>query len=131
MEMGTHPLTGFRYLVNRQPAKALPYFLRLRRSDVFDLIREHNLFTSIQDQVLLLIEFDRARSQGGLNDEKHGTAIQLLVDHTHSIPVGLRLLARLTTLDRPRGTSVGRTAAVPLQVLGCPVRERSFKLPTF
>jgi hypothetical protein len=87
---------GELYLVNRQPGKALPYFLRLRRPHVFDLIREHNLFTAVQDQALLLVEFDRER-KGKVNEEKdvesakgrHGAAIQLLVDHTHSIPVSV------------------------------------------
>ncbi|KAH6902802.1 vacuolar protein sorting 41 [Coprinopsis sp. MPI-PUGE-AT-0042] len=46
------------YTSNRQPGKALPYYLRLRRPNVFELIREHNLFTDVQDQVLLLVEFD-------------------------------------------------------------------------
>jgi hypothetical protein len=87
---------GELYLVNRQPGKALPYFLRLRRPHVFDLIREHNLFTAVQDQALLLVDFDQER-KGKVNEEedvesakgRHGAAIQLLVDHTHSIPVGL------------------------------------------
>lgn len=84
---------GELYLVNRQPGKALPYFLRLRRPHVFDLIREHNLFTAVQDQALLLVEFDQER-KGKMDEEdidsakgRHGAAIQLLVDHTHSIPV--------------------------------------------
>ncbi|OCF77367.1 vacuolar protein sorting 41 [Kwoniella mangroviensis CBS 8886] len=79
------------HLINRQPAKALPYFLRLRRPHVFDLIREHNLFTAVQDQALLLVQFDQERE---VNKEevkgdksKHGAAIELLVDHTHSIPI--------------------------------------------
>lgn len=80
-------LTSYRFLINRQPAKALPYFLRLRRPDVFDLIREHNLFTAVQDQVVKLIEFDRGQLETRLSKEKHGAAIQLLVDHIHSIPV--------------------------------------------
>lgn len=70
---------------------------------MFDLIRKHNLFSAVQDQVLLLVEFDmelddspakamdggeqpalaRRASQGA----KHGRAIELLVDHVHSIPV--------------------------------------------
>lgn len=85
---------GELYLVNRQPGKALPYFLRLRRPHVFDLIREHNLFTAVQDQALLLVEFDQERTGKVNRDEevesekgRHGAAIQLLVDHTHSIPV--------------------------------------------
>ncbi|GAA5865395.1 hypothetical protein JCM1840_001554 [Sporobolomyces johnsonii] len=95
------------YILNRQPGKALPYFLRLRQPNVFSLIREHNLFTDVQDQALLLIEFDqdlqkqqREEDDEGEKDEdgkdeaghareesRHGTAIDLLVDHTHSIPI--------------------------------------------
>ncbi|KAF8211727.1 vacuolar assembling protein VPS41 [Mycena galopus ATCC 62051] len=79
------------YIANRQPGKALTYFLRLRRPNVFDLIRENNLFTDVQDQALLLVEFDHElmekRKQEGQSAEK-SQAIALLVDHIHSIPVG-------------------------------------------
>ncbi|WVF72944.1 hypothetical protein IAT40_007762 [Kwoniella sp. CBS 6097] len=82
---------GELHLINRQPAKALPYFLRLRRPYVFDLIKEHNLFTAVQDQALLLVQFDQERDIEKAEVEgdkaKHGAAIQLLVDHTHSIPI--------------------------------------------
>lgn len=96
-----------RYLINRLPAKALPYFLRIRKPYVFDLIREHNLFTAVRDQALQLVTFDqeRKKAQGKRENQrgektddaemgsvegdksKHGAAIQLLVDHVHSIPV--------------------------------------------
>ncbi|KAK4705598.1 vacuolar protein sorting-associated protein 41, partial [Phenoliferia sp. Uapishka_3] len=92
------------FVLNRQPGKALPYFLKLRRPGVFDLIRDNNLFTDVQDQALLLIEFDHdinripsAHADEGsstapaLNNTtpspRHGAAIALLVDHTHSIPI--------------------------------------------
>ena len=80
------------YTMNRQPGKALPYFLRLRRPNVFDLIREHNLFTAVQDQALLLVEFDfelmeKRRKAGEEADPNESAAIRLLVDHIHSIPV--------------------------------------------
>ena len=79
------------YTANRQPGKALPFFLRLRRANVFDLIREHNLFTDVQDQALLLVEFDaelREKRQAAGNEVKgRGQAIELLVDHTYSIPI--------------------------------------------
>lgn len=56
---------------------------------MFELIREHNLFTAVQDQALLLVEFDHElmnkENSAGLNER--GIAITLLVDHTHSIPV--------------------------------------------
>ncbi|KAG8812910.1 Vacuolar protein sorting-associated protein 41 [Serendipita sp. 400] len=47
------------YIRNRQPGKALQYFLRLRRPNVFQLIRDNHLFTDVQDQALLLVEFDQ------------------------------------------------------------------------
>ncbi|KAJ8487764.1 hypothetical protein ONZ45_g14207 [Pleurotus djamor] len=81
------------YTANRQPGKALPYYLRLRRSNVFDLIREHNLFTDVQDQALLLVEFDQElmeqrKKAGEAVNERESRAIKLLVDHIHSITVG-------------------------------------------
>ncbi|KAJ7195868.1 vacuolar assembling protein VPS41 [Mycena rebaudengoi] len=79
------------YIANRQPGKALTYFLRLRRPNVFHLIRDNNLFTDVQDQALLLVEFDHElmekRKAEGHAPEK-SEAIALLVDHIHSIPVG-------------------------------------------
>ncbi|KLO05976.1 vacuolar assembling protein VPS41 [Schizopora paradoxa] len=79
------------FVANRQPGKALPYMLRLRRPNVFDLIRTNNLFTDVQDQALLLVEFDqeivKKRQNAGENVEGTSPAIALLVDHTYSIPV--------------------------------------------
>ncbi|ORY33376.1 hypothetical protein BCR39DRAFT_563909 [Naematelia encephala] len=63
----------------RQPAKALPYYIRLRRPETFDLIREYNLFAALKDQALSLVQFDQ--------DVGQGAAIDLLVDNTHSIPI--------------------------------------------
>lgn len=104
--------------MNRQPGKALPYFLKLREPTVFNLIREHNLFTDVQDQALLLIEFDQElqkhREQAAAgncgtseakthkrDDSQHGNAVDLLVDHTHSIPVGLLRRTRRETRVEP------------------------------
>ncbi|BGP29523.1 Vacuolar protein sorting-associated protein 41 [Rhodotorula toruloides] len=78
------------YILNRQPGKALPYFLKLRDPHIFTLIRDNNLFTDIQDQALQLIEFDedlRKNDKALESESRHGTAIELLVDHTHSIPI--------------------------------------------
>ncbi|KAI1791727.1 vacuolar assembling protein VPS41 [Ganoderma leucocontextum] len=91
------------YTLNRQPGKALPYFLRLRRPNVFDLIRENNLFTDVQDQALLLVEFDqelreKRKKDGEDIDTDPIAAITLLVDHIHSIPMA-RVVQQLQ--DRP------------------------------
>jgi hypothetical protein len=67
-------------LAGGHPGKALAYFLQLKQRRVFDLIRTHNLFMAIQDQILLLVDLDA---------ETDGSAIQLLVDQIHSIPVSV------------------------------------------
>ena len=59
---------------------------------MFDLIREHNLFTDVQDQALLLVEFDQElmeqrKKAGEAVNERESRAIKLLVDHIHSITV--------------------------------------------
>lgn len=70
------------YIRNRQPGKSLPYYLRLRKAGVFQLIRENNLFMDVRDQARQLIEFEE-QAEG----EQSGEAVKLLVDHVHSIPV--------------------------------------------
>jgi len=104
-----------RYIANRQPGKALQFFLRLRRPNVFDLIRENNLFTDVRDQALLLIEFDQELfekqkkvegAKGVQLDAEDATktpGITLLVDHTHSIPAGLSSAS--PGLDSPHSRS--------------------------
>lgn len=93
-----------RYMRNHQPGKALEYYLRLRKPDVFDLIRDHNLFVVVKDQVLLLVEFDQelekskrateaekttptAQAKGKGKEKERSQGIALLVDNPHAIPV--------------------------------------------
>lgn len=158
-----------RYIIKEQPGRALPYLLRLRRPDIFDFIRERNLFTDVRDQALLLVEFDmdlnhsdavepaRSGDDGGLAVEKpslsksvsqasvsmsrqgtgrHGKAIELLVDHYHSIPVSSFYTFRLLnvhsvlspTISRPgctRTQPAVREPTIPLLLPRCPFRERS------
>ncbi|KAG9084104.1 Vacuolar protein sorting-associated protein 41 [Ceratobasidium sp. UAMH 11750] len=95
------------YIANRQPGQALPYLLRLRRPSVFDLIREHNLFTALRDDALLLVEFDQELEEKRRSDTQPDgvdfskpaiprTAIQLLVENTHAIPIN-RVVQQLQT----------------------------------
>ena len=87
------------YTINRQPGKALPFYLRLRRPNVFNLIREHSLYTDVSDQVLLLVEFDdelmRKRTEEAKGVPPKSEAIALLVDNIHSIPVSPLIVAWL------------------------------------
>jgi tetratricopeptide (TPR) repeat protein len=51
---------GELYANDGQFDKALHIYLKLKRGDVFGLITKHNLFDSIQDKILLLMQFDPA-----------------------------------------------------------------------
>lgn len=84
------------YLANRQPGKALQYLLRLRRKEVFDLVREQNLFTAVQDRVAELVELEEHVRASAASDDATASpgagpggsaVVALLVDHMHSIPV--------------------------------------------
>jgi len=66
-------------VINHQ---CLPVFLtchlwtcRLGHSDVFELIHQHNLFASISDRIIMLMEFDSS------------AAVKMLLDNTDKIPV--------------------------------------------
>lgn len=63
------------YTYDRQYDQTLHIYLRLRRRDVFELIQKHDLFDSIQDKVLLLLQVDQAE------------AIRLLVANVHRVPM--------------------------------------------
>lgn len=134
------------YTTNHQPGRALPYYLRLRKPGVFDLIRQNNLFADVNDQVTLLVDFqqdmklrDRRFTVQGpakinkgdpLSDTKHGEAIDLLVDHTQSIPVSLLSRSSLdinsadssTNADLTSGPAVEKQQILSLHV---PRRTRS------
>lgn len=112
------PINCFRYIANRQPGKALPFLLRLRRPHVFDLIRDNNLFTDVQDQALLLVEFDQEllerKKEQGEDTSGRSVAIALLVDHTHSIPVRLFIPVRVLRYSQQvLGKSRSPTVAKP------------------
>jgi hypothetical protein len=91
---------------------------------VFDLIRDNNLFADVQDQALQLVEFDhelmeKRKQAGEAVEDTPGSAITLLVDHIHSIPVGPLSFDRVGcayslvtgTSCRPAATA---TATVPV-----------------
>lgn len=64
---------GVLYANDGQFDKALHIYLKLKRGDVFGLITKHNLFDSVADKVLLLMQFEATG------------AAQLLVENTDRI----------------------------------------------
>ena len=123
-------------MANRQPGKALPYYLRLRRPNVFDLIRENNLFTDVQDQILLLVEFDhelmeKRKQEGMAGTEVKSDAITLLVNNIHSIPVSLFMLGcvlltfiSFETVDNTSGAAASGTVVLSFPLPRCPFADR-------
>ncbi|KAG0031903.1 Vacuolar protein sorting-associated protein 41 [Podila clonocystis] len=91
--------------------RALEYFLRLRRRNVFDLIRDHNLYSTVKDKAVLLMEFDQYLYDQKIKERedamkgKHATeppgeyettaeeeltqgpAVQMMIEHTEEIPI--------------------------------------------
>ncbi|WFD00610.1 Vacuolar protein sorting-associated protein 41 [Malassezia yamatoensis] len=73
------------FLAGHAPGKALQYLLQLRDPTVFALIREHNLFTDVQDKLAQLVELDQ--DIAGTQKPPSDAVTPLLVDHQHSIPI--------------------------------------------
>ncbi|CAG8681179.1 15096_t:CDS:10 [Gigaspora margarita] len=83
------------YAYNQEPEKALEYNLRLRRPNAFDLIRKYNLFSAVQDKVILLMDFDQhfmsetqKANEKKKVEAKNMPAVQLLIENTDSVPIG-------------------------------------------
>ena len=69
-----------RYTHDKRFDRALGIYLKLKHKDVFDLIHRHNLFDSISDKIVLLMEFDAE------------AAVKMLLDNKDKVPV--RICAR-------------------------------------
>jgi hypothetical protein len=108
---------------------------------VFDLIRENNLFTDVQDQILLLVEFDhelmeKRKQEGWGGNEVKSDAINLLVNNIHSIPVRFRFLFFYVepylahfffsneTVDYTGGATASRAIVLSFPLPGCPCAYR-------
>lgn len=66
---------GELYTFQNRFDKALAIFLRMKHKDVFSLINKHNLFDSITDRIVQLMQFDQEK------------AVKLLLDNIGKIPI--------------------------------------------
>ena len=62
------------------------YTCRLGHSNVFELIHQHDLFASVSDHIVMLMEFDNS------------AAVKMLLDNTEKIPVCYSNLLECTSL---------------------------------
>jgi hypothetical protein len=75
------------YEISHQPERALEYYLKLHRADVFDMIKKNNLFSDVMDKILLLMDFDDRRVKDTA-DPGNRPAIALLTSNIDKVPVG-------------------------------------------
>uniref|UniRef100_A0A0L8FIC4 Vacuolar protein sorting-associated protein 41 homolog n=1 Tax=Octopus bimaculoides TaxID=37653 RepID=A0A0L8FIC4_OCTBM len=66
---------GELYIFQKRYDKALTIYLQMKHKDVFNLINKHNLFDSITDRIVQLMEFDSEK------------AVILLLDNIEKIPI--------------------------------------------
>ncbi|XP_071158448.1 vacuolar protein sorting-associated protein 41 homolog [Mytilus edulis] len=86
---------GDLYSYERQFDKALSIYLRLKHKDVFQLIHKHNLFGSISDKIVQLMEFDKEQAVSMLLDNMEKVPMEKVVNQLDKTPEYL-----FTYLDR-------------------------------
>ncbi|XP_032875860.1 vacuolar protein sorting-associated protein 41 homolog isoform X1 [Amblyraja radiata] len=74
------------YTYDQRYDKALEIYLKLRHKDVFQLIHKHNLFSSIKDKIVLLMEFDREQAVNMLLDNEDKISIDKVVEELKDQP---------------------------------------------
>ncbi|XP_003222381.2 vacuolar protein sorting-associated protein 41 homolog isoform X1 [Anolis carolinensis] len=74
------------YTYDQRYRKALEIYLTLRHKDVFQLIHKHNLFSSIRDKIVLLMEFDSEKAVDMLLDNEDKISIDKVVEELNDRP---------------------------------------------
>uniref|UniRef100_A0A665WJ15 Vacuolar protein sorting-associated protein 41 homolog n=1 Tax=Echeneis naucrates TaxID=173247 RepID=A0A665WJ15_ECHNA len=84
------------YTYDQRYDRALEIYLRLRHKDVYQLIHKHNLFSSIEDKIVLLMDFDKEKAVDMLldNEDKISTdrVVEELADRPELLHVYLHKL---------------------------------------
>ncbi|XP_048367400.1 vacuolar protein sorting-associated protein 41 homolog [Sphaerodactylus townsendi] len=74
------------YTYDQRYGTALEIYLTLRHKDVFQLIHKHNLFSSIRDKIVLLMEFDSEKAVDMLLDNEDKISIDKVVEELANRP---------------------------------------------
>uniref|UniRef100_A0A8C6V0T5 VPS41 subunit of HOPS complex n=1 Tax=Neogobius melanostomus TaxID=47308 RepID=A0A8C6V0T5_9GOBI len=93
-----------RYTYDQRYDKALEIYLRLRHKDVYQLIHKHNLFSSIEDKIVLLMDFDKEKAVDMLLDNEDKISIDRVVEELADKPEYLHVyLHKLFKRDHHKG----------------------------
>ncbi|KAM6134586.1 vacuolar protein sorting-associated protein 41 homolog isoform 2-T2 [Pterocles gutturalis] len=74
------------YTYDQRYGRALEIYLTLRHKDVFQLIHKHNLFSSIKDKIVLLMDFDSEKAVDMLLDNEDKISIDRVVEELENRP---------------------------------------------
>nr|XP_033786133.1 vacuolar protein sorting-associated protein 41 homolog [Geotrypetes seraphini] len=74
------------YTYDQRYDRALEIYLTLRHKDVFQLIHKHNLFSSIRDKIVLLMEFDAEKAVDMLLDNEDKISTEKVVEELENRP---------------------------------------------
>ncbi|CAB1340653.1 unnamed protein product, partial [Coregonus sp. 'balchen'] len=93
------------YTYDQRYDRALEIYLRLRHKDVYQLIHKHNLFSSIEDKIVLLMDFDKeVKAVDMLLDNEDKISIDRVVEELGDRPELLHIyLHKLFKRDHHKG----------------------------
>uniref|UniRef100_A0A673ZU31 Vacuolar protein sorting-associated protein 41 homolog n=1 Tax=Salmo trutta TaxID=8032 RepID=A0A673ZU31_SALTR len=92
------------YTYDQRYDRALEIYLRLRHKDVYQLIHKHDLFSSIEDKIVLLMDFDKEKAVDMLLDNEDKISIDRVVEELRNRPELLHIyLHKLFKRDHHKG----------------------------
>ncbi|KAK7123924.1 hypothetical protein R3I93_022129 [Phoxinus phoxinus] len=92
------------YTYDQRYDRALEIYLKLRHKDVYQLIHKHNLFSSIKDKIVLLMDFDKEKAVDMLLDNEDKISIDKVVEELKDRPELLHVyLHKLFKRDHHKG----------------------------
>uniref|UniRef100_I3JFU8 Vacuolar protein sorting-associated protein 41 homolog n=1 Tax=Oreochromis niloticus TaxID=8128 RepID=I3JFU8_ORENI len=92
------------YTYDQRYDRALEIYLRLRHKDVYQLIHKHDLFSSIEDKIVLLMDFDKEKAVDMLLDNEDKISIDKVVEELADRPELLHVyLHKLFKRDHHKG----------------------------
>uniref|UniRef100_A0A4W5R5Z3 Vacuolar protein sorting-associated protein 41 homolog n=1 Tax=Hucho hucho TaxID=62062 RepID=A0A4W5R5Z3_9TELE len=92
------------YTYDQRYDRALEIYLRLRHKDVYQLIHKHDLFSSIEDKIVLLMDFDKEKAVDMLLDNEDKISIDRVVEELRDRPELLHIyLHKLFKRDHHKG----------------------------
>ncbi|KAI4885937.1 hypothetical protein NFI96_011058 [Prochilodus magdalenae] len=100
------------YTYDQRYDRALEIYLRLRHKDVYQLIHKHNLFSSIEDKIVLLMDFDKEKAVDMLLDNEDKISTDRVVEELKDRPELLHVFGDGPFLFQHDRTPVHRASSI-------------------